>query len=100
MGRFFQERLGGTPQVVITAEVTPGTDGPAKQSKSLGNHVALSDSARDMFGKAMKLPDQLVSLYLRHYTMVPLTEIASMDAAMAAGQLNPVTAKRPSAGHW
>jgi tyrosyl-tRNA synthetase len=94
MGRFFQERLGGPPQVVITTEVTPGIDGRAKQSKSLGNYVALTDSARDMFGKAMKLPDQLVSTYLRHYTTVPLTEIASMDAAMEAGQLNPMAAKR------
>ena len=94
MGRFLQERLGGSPQVVITTELTPGIDGRAKQSKSLGNFIALSDTARDMFGKAMKLPDHLVTLYLRHYTMVPLADIAAMDAAMAAGELNPMAAKR------
>jgi tyrosyl-tRNA synthetase len=94
MGRFFAERLGGRPQVVITTEITPGIDGRAKQSKSLGNYIALSDSARDMFGKAMKLPDELVSLYLRQYTLVPLLEIAAMDQAMAAGELNPMVAKR------
>jgi tyrosyl-tRNA synthetase len=94
MGRFFAERLGGAPQVVITTEITPGLDGRAKQSKSLGNYIALSDSARDMFGKAMKLPDGLVSVYLRHYTLVPLAEIASMDEAVAAGALNPMEAKR------
>lgn len=94
MGRFFAERLGGTPQVVITTEITPGIDGRAKQSKSLGNYIALSDSARDMFGKAMKLPDGLVTAYLRHYTMVPLPEIAAMDAAMQARELNPMQAKR------
>lgn len=94
MGRFLQERLGGTPQVVITTQLTPGTDGRAKQSKSLGNYIALSDTARDMFGKAMKLPDELATVYLRHYTMVPLTEIASLDAGMAAGDLNPMAAKR------
>jgi tyrosyl-tRNA synthetase len=94
MGRFFAERLGSPPQVVITTEITPGIDGRSKQSKSLGNYIALSDSARDMFGKAMKLPDNLVTVYLRHYTMVPLAEIASLDAAMAAGELNPMDAKR------
>lgn len=94
MGRLLAERLGGSPQVVITTEMTQGIDGRAKQSKSLGNYIALSDGARDMFGKAMKLPDHLVTIYLRHYTMVPLAEIASMETAMEAGELNPMDAKR------
>ena len=94
LGRFFQERLGSVPQVVITTQITPGIDGRAKQSKSLGNYIALSDSARDMYGKAMKLPDCLVTMYLRHYTMVPMRQIASLDAAMAAGEVNPMEAKR------
>lgn len=94
MGRFIAERLGGSPQVVITTEITPGIDGRAKQSKSLGNYIALSDGARDMFGKAMKLPDHLVTIYLRHYTMVPLAEIAGMESAMKTGELNPMEAKR------
>jgi tyrosyl-tRNA synthetase len=94
MGRFFADRLGSAPQVVVTTEVTPGIDGRAKQSKSLGNYIALTDSPRDMFGKAMKLPDQLVTLYLRHYTTVPLAEIDQLDAALTAGELNPMEAKR------
>ena len=94
MGRFIQERLGSQPQVVITTSMTPGTDGRAKQSKSLGNYIALSDTARDMYGKAMKLPDHLATLYLRHYTMMPLAQIAGLDAAIAAGELNPMEAKR------
>lgn len=94
MGRFIAERLGGSPQVVVTTQITPGIDGRAKQSKSLGNYIALSDGARDMFGKAMKLPDHLVTIYLRHYTMVPLAEIAGMESAMKAGELNPMEAKR------
>lgn len=70
MGRFYQERLGAGPQVVITTLITPGTDGGEKQSKSLGNYIALSDTARDMFGKAMRLPDDLVTEFLRVYTLV------------------------------
>jgi tyrosyl-tRNA synthetase len=94
MGRFLAERLGLPPQVVVTTEITPGTDGRAKQSKSLGNYIAISDSPRDMFGKSMKLPDHLVSAYLRHYTMVPLAEIDDLDHALTAGEVNPMTAKR------
>lgn len=94
MGRFFAERLGGRPQVVVTTGLTPGIDGRAKQSKSLGNYIALTDTPRDMFGKAMKLPDHLATVYLRHYTTVPLAEIDQLDAALAAGELNPMEAKR------
>jgi tyrosyl-tRNA synthetase len=94
MGRFFAERLGQAPQVVITTQITPGIDGRAKQSKSLGNYIALSDTARDMFGKAMKLRDELITGYLRHYTLVPLPEVAAIDAAIRAGELNPMQAKR------
>lgn len=94
MGRFYQERLGSAPQVVITTAITPGIDGREKQSKSLGNYIALADSARDMFGKAMKLPDNLVTQFLRVYTLMPLNEIDRMDQAMRANELNPMEAKR------
>jgi tyrosyl-tRNA synthetase len=94
MGRFLAERLGAAPQVVITTHITPGTDGRVKQSKSLGNYIALSDSARDMFGKAMKLPDRLVAEYLRHYTLVPVPEVEALELAMAAREVNPMQAKR------
>lgn len=71
MGRFYQERLGQPPQVVITTAITAGINGREKQSKSLGNYISISDTSRDMFGKAMKLPDNLVTEFLRVYTYVP-----------------------------
>jgi tyrosyl-tRNA synthetase len=94
MGRFYAERLGAEPQVIITTAITAGIDGRAKQSKSLGNYIALSDTARDMFGKVMRLPDSLIAVYLRLYTLVPLDEVGRMDRAMRAGELNPMQAKR------
>src|SRR5260370_34769509 len=42
MDRFYQERLGQPPQVIITTKITPRIDGKAKQSKSLGNYIGLS----------------------------------------------------------
>lgn len=93
-GRFLAERLGGSPQVVITTHLTPGIDGRAKQSKSLGNYIALTDSPREMFGKSMKMPDEIVPLYLRHYTTVPLAEIDDLQAGLAAGRVHPIAVKR------
>ncbi|MBV9140840.1 MAG: tyrosine--tRNA ligase [Pseudonocardiales bacterium] len=94
MGRFYQERMGGNPQTVITTKITPGIDGREKQSKSLGNYIAVSDTPRDMFGKAMSLPDNLISEFLEVYTLVPIEKISRMDAAMRVGELNPMEAKR------
>jgi tyrosyl-tRNA synthetase len=78
MGRFFQERLGQPPQVIITTKITPGIDGKAKQSKSLGNYIGLSHSPRDKFGRVMTLPDALVVRYLEVYTDVPLQRVAEV----------------------
>ncbi len=94
MGRFYQERMGRSPQTVITTKITPGIDGREKQSKSLGNYIAITDTPRDMFGKAMSLGDDLITEFLEVYTLVPIEEIRQMDAAMRAGELNPMEAKR------
>jgi tyrosyl-tRNA synthetase len=81
LGRHFQQRAGRRPQVVITTKITPGIDGRGKQSKSLGNFIALTDSPRDTFGKAMSLPDTLIAEYLLVYTTVPEEQIAAVGHA-------------------
>jgi tyrosyl-tRNA synthetase len=76
LGRFYQERNGQRPQVIITTRITPGLDGKAKQSKSLDNYIGLGHSPREKFGRTMTLPDDLISTYLEVYTDVPLATIA------------------------
>jgi tyrosyl-tRNA synthetase len=85
MGRHFQQRLGAPPQVVITSTITPGLDGGPKQSKSLNNYIALTDTPRDKFGKLMSLPDSLVEEYARVYTELPLDTVAALADAAAVG---------------
>jgi tyrosyl-tRNA synthetase len=85
LGRHFQQRLGGAPQVVITTTITPGIDGGAKQSKSLKNYIALTDTPRDKFGKIMSLPDSLVEQYAHVYTELPLDVVAGLGATAAHG---------------
>jgi tyrosyl-tRNA synthetase len=94
MGRFYQEKLGQSPQVVVTTKITPGTDGVEKQSKSLGNYIALSDTPRDKFGKIMSLPDFLITSYLEVYTRMPLDEIREIERGIAGGNFNPMDAKK------
>lgn len=79
MGRFFQEKFGQTPQVIITTKITSGIDGKEKQSKSLGNYIGLAHSPREKFGRVMSIPDNLIIDYFEVYTEVPLKEIARIE---------------------
>ena len=50
-------------QSVMTMPILPGTDGKQKMSKSLGNHVGVTDPPEEMFGKLMSVPDEAMSAY-------------------------------------
>lgn len=79
MGRFFQEKFGQTAQVILTTKITPGIDGKAKQSKSLGNYIGLSHSPREKFGRLMSMPDNLIQQYLEVYTDLPMEIVTSLS---------------------
>lgn len=91
MGRFYQERFGQKPQVILTTKITPGIDGVAKQSKSLDNYIGLGHSPRDKFGRIMRLPDNLVTIYFRVYTEVSELELQGLSAKV---QSDPLGAKK------
>ena len=57
MGRHIMEYYGKTPQCVLTTPLLVGTDGTVKMSKSLGNYIGVADDPREVFGKAMSIPD-------------------------------------------
>ena len=92
MGRFFQERFGQAPQLIMTHKLVPGLSGGEKMSKSLGNYIGLNDSPKDKFGKAMRVLDSLILPYLEAYTNVPLLEIEHVKEDLEYGK-NPMEAK-------
>lgn len=94
MGRTFQTREGQKPQVIITTKITPGTDGKEKQSKSLGNYIALADTPRDKYGKIMSIPDHLIMQYFEVYTDAPIQTIESLRQQMQFTGTNPMTLKK------
>lgn len=91
-GRFFQEKFGQHPQVIMTLKILPGLDGGAKMSKSLGNYIALNDTPQDKFGKAMRLVDSLIIPYLEVYTDIAMDEIRRIEKELRVGS-NPRDAK-------
>jgi len=63
MGRHIMEYYGKIPQCVLTTPLLVGTDGTAKMSKSLGNYIGVVENPRDVFGKAMSIPDKSMTDY-------------------------------------
>lgn len=93
-GRGLQQAAGQEPQCVLTMPLIEGLDGSAKMSKSLGNAIGITDDAPDMYGKAMRLRDELIVKYLRLVTDVPPDEVDEVAARLADGSLHPRDAKR------
>lgn len=85
MGRTLQSKHGQIPQTVITSVITPGLDGGAKQSKSLNNYVGLAHSAKDQFGRLMTLNDDLLGVWAKVYTDLPLSSVDAFGRAGEAG---------------
>ena len=92
VGRQLQEASGQEPQVVITMPLLEGLDGVNKMSKSLGNYIAVTEPADDMFGKLMSVSDELMWRYFDLLSFRSNAELAELRRAVDAGR-NPMTAK-------
>lgn len=60
VARDVQKKLGQAPEGLILMKLLVGTDGSAKMSKSKNNFIALTESADQMFGKLMSVPDSQI----------------------------------------
>src|SRR5665811_136545 len=78
----------------MTTGLLVGTDGTRKMSQSYDNYIAVKDSADEMFGKVMSLPDEAMSQYFVLTTDVPLDEAAAIEAGLGSGDLHPGETKR------
>ena len=63
-GREVMEAYGLEPQVVLTTPLIDSWEG-SKMSGSKGNYIALVEDPNEQFGKAMRLPDELLEEYHR-----------------------------------
>jgi tyrosyl-tRNA synthetase len=58
-------------------------------SKSLGNHIGISEPPGEMFGKLMSIPDGLIVKYFTLLTDVAEEQIAQYDRQLKARAVNP-----------
>lgn len=93
-GRELQRALGQEPQSIVTLPILVGLDGEKKMSKSLGNHVGLTDPPVEMFGKLMSMDDRLMPTYFRLTTSMDPREVEELLASLERGEIHPAQAKR------
>ncbi len=92
MGRTLQKIYNNHQKWVLTVPLIEGTDG-RKMSKSYNNYVALTDDAKEMYGKIMSVKDELITTYFTVLTDIPMAEIKQIKQAIAAGE-NPMQFKK------
>jgi tyrosyl-tRNA synthetase len=91
LGRDIQSAYGKKyPQLVMLLPLLEGTDGVVKMSKTYPEHcISLTDSAKDMFGKLMSIPDNMITRYYSLLTDATKDELETYDKQIADGSINP-----------
>ncbi|MBP3820964.1 tyrosine--tRNA ligase [bacterium] len=91
LGRDIQTAYGKKyPQLVVLLPLLEGTDGVVKMSKTYPEHcISLTDSAKDMFGKLMSIPDNMITRYFSLLTDTTKEDLERYDREIAEGTINP-----------
>ena len=94
MGRNLQKIVGQKPQCILTMPILEGTDGIEKMSKSYGNDIGISDSANDMYGKTLSIPDNIMLPWFTLAADVDKNYLDEVSQKLEEGSINPMELKR------
>jgi len=92
-GRELQPKYNLEPQMAMLLPLLEGTDGVKKMSKSYGNYIGLKEPAVDMFGKCMRIPDELILKYFELATTLTGAQIDEVEQLHLKEGGNPKDAK-------
>jgi tyrosyl-tRNA synthetase len=63
LARDIQRAFGQPEQAVLTMPILPGVDGVEKMSKSVGNHIGITEPASEIYGRTLSLPDEAMDTW-------------------------------------
>jgi tyrosyl-tRNA synthetase len=89
VGRDLQSHYGQEPQCILTMPILEGLDGVQKMSKSLDNYIGVNENPKDMFGKTMRVSDELMYRYYELLTDMNSDEIAKIKLQVKMGEKHP-----------
>lgn len=94
MGRDLLRKLKGKEKIVITTRLLEDlVTGKKLMNKSEGQCISLNDSAEDVFGKIMAMPDSAILPLLSYSTEVADSKISEIKSRLESGE-NPMVAKK------
>lgn len=93
MGRTLQKEYGLPSQVAMTMPLLEGLDGVNKMSKSLGNYIGIDEAPKEIFGKAMSIPDELMLKFYQLATDYTQDELDNLAGGLLEGRIHPRDAK-------
>ena len=94
MGRNLQKIVGQKPQCILTMPILEGTDGIEKMSKSYGNDIGISDSANDIYGKTLSIPDNIMLSWFTLAADVDKNYLDEVSQKLEDDSINPMGLKR------
>ena len=94
VGRAIQREHEQEEQVILTVPLIEGTDGVNKMSKSYDNHIGLTDTPEDMYGKTMSIPDTMIEKYFLLAANADKAEMKRIQSQLADKSINPRELKR------
>ena len=86
VGRELQKDYGQRPQCVLTVPLLVGLDGEKKMSKSTGNYIGVTESPEQIFGKLMKITDELMWRYIELLSFEPLSTVRTWKEEVENGR--------------
>ncbi len=86
VGRELQRDYGQEPQCIMTMPLLVGTDGVEKMSKSLGNTIGITEPAQEIFGKLMRISDELMWRYIELLSFESLEKLRSWKKEVREGR--------------
>ncbi len=94
VGRDIQREYGLDPQVILTMPLLVGTDGVEKMSKSADNYIGITESPKEIYGKTLRIADNLIYTYFELASDVSNKELADIKRQLADPSVNPRDLKR------
>ncbi|MEW6507920.1 MAG: tyrosine--tRNA ligase [Bacteroidota bacterium] len=94
VGRDIQREFGASPQVILTMPLLAGTDGVEKMSKSMDNYIGINESPKEIFGKTLSIPDELIYSYFELAADITNDELNNVHQLLMDKSVNPKDLKR------
>jgi tyrosyl-tRNA synthetase len=89
VGRDLQSQYQQEPQCILTMPILEGLDGVNKMSKSLDNYISVVDTPKDMFGKTMRVSDDLMYRYYELLSDITSAQLEQLKKDVKSGNKHP-----------